>query len=353
MPPKRAAAAAADDAISTRPKRTKTSAAATPNDGSTTKTKPTAASKAAKATMAAANTAKKREPVNQAKTTAKSTAASKSKEKATATASKKTTKRKASEESEDKPVAKKTKAAPKAAAKAKPAPKPKAPPKAPKVVKLPPKKTIINKVPTQCLEVFVFGEGSAGELGLGTLRSQMDIKRPRLNPNLSADKIGIVEIDAGGMHVAALTHDNRIFTWGVNDQGALGRDTTWDGGLKDMDDATDSDDENSQADTGMNPHEANPAAIPEDAFPAGTTFVKVATSDSATWALTDDGHVWGWGTFRVSSVYSFYPFSCLDMASPKYMLTSPRATRVSLASTAPTTAGISTASSRHQCFCHN
>ena len=37
--------------------------------------------------------------------------------------------------------------------------------------------------------------------------------------------MGVVQIDAGGMHVVALTRDNKILTWGVNDQGALGRDT--------------------------------------------------------------------------------------------------------------------------------
>ena len=159
------------------------------------------------------------------------------------------------------------------------------------------KRVAINEVPTQRLNVYVFGEGSSSELGLGTAKTAIDVKRPRLNPLLSAKDVGVVQIATGGMHVAALTDDNRILTWGVNDQGALGRDTTWDGGLKDMDDNKSDDSGNS--DSGLNPHESYPTAIPASSFPEGTIFVKLSAGDSHTLALTDDGLVYGWGTFRV------------------------------------------------------
>jgi len=159
-------------------------------------------------------------------------------------------------------------------------------------------KTVINKAPTTKLNVYVFGEGSSGELGLGTSKKAMGVKRPRLNPYLSADTVGVVQVAVGGMHCVALTHDNKILTWGVNDQGALGRDTTWDGGMKDLDD--DKSDASDEDDNGLNPRESIPTAIPSDAFPEGTVFVEVAAGDSTTFALTDDGNVYGWGTFRVS-----------------------------------------------------
>lgn len=126
----------------------------------------------------------------------------------------------------------------------------------------------------------------------------MDVKRPRLNPLLPANSVGVVQVSTGGMHVLALTHDNKILSWGVNDQGALGRDTTWEGGLVDIDDAKSEDSSDSGSDSGMNPKEATPTAIPSDAFPEGTKFVQVAASDSASFALTDEGLVYGWGTFR-------------------------------------------------------
>lgn len=165
-----------------------------------------------------------------------------------------------------------------------------------KRAKAPPPKVVINNVPTQRLDVFVCGEGSSGELGLGVAKKAIDVKRPRLNPFLSASEVGVVHVATGGMHAAAITHDNLILTWGVNDQGALGRDTTWDGGMRDVDD--DSDDE-SQDTNGLNPRECTPTAIPRENFPPGVVFVQLACGDSSTFALTDDGDVYGWGTFRV------------------------------------------------------
>lgn len=169
----------------------------------------------------------------------------------------------------------------------------------PKAVKPKPvkPKVVINEAPKTRLNVFVCGEGSSGELGLGTAKNVIDVKRPRLNQLLAADKVGVVQVAVGGMHCVALTHDNQLFTWGVNDQGSLGRDTTWDGGYKDMDDNSDSDSEDE--DSGLNPKESTPTAIPASAFPEGTVFVEVAAADSASFALTDDGLVYGWGTFRV------------------------------------------------------
>ncbi|KAL6898895.1 regulator of chromosome condensation 1/beta-lactamase-inhibitor protein II [Trichoderma evansii] len=161
----------------------------------------------------------------------------------------------------------------------------------------------INDAPTQVLDVYVFGEGTSGELGLGSKRvngkKPIDVKRPRLNDKLSAKTVGVVQIACGGMHVVALTHDNKILTWGVNDQGALGRDTNWDGGLRDADKAEDSDSED-EDDTGINPKESTPTALSEEDFAPGTKFVQVEASDSASFALTEDGRVYGWGTFRSS-----------------------------------------------------
>jgi regulator of chromosome condensation len=179
-------------------------------------------------------------------------------------------------------------------ASAKPAKKAKAPKAAPKVKA----RTIINTAPMERLHVFVFGEGTAGELGLGTEKNCIDVKRPRLNAKLDAQTVGVVQIVAGGMHNVALTHENRILSWGVNDQGALGRDTTWNGGVKDIDaEDSDSDDD----DTGLNPIETAPTEVDfsktED-LDNDVVWVEVAAGDSCSFALTNDGKVYGWGTFR-------------------------------------------------------
>lgn len=161
----------------------------------------------------------------------------------------------------------------------------------------------INFAPTQPLDIFIFGSGESGELGLGNKKvdgkKPVNVKRPRIHPFLSAETVGVVQIACGGMHSVALTKDNKILTWGVNDQGALGRDTAWDGGLRDAD-AEDDDDEGDDFEA-LNPIECTPAEVSTKNIVNGTKFVKVVASDSASFALTEDGRLYGWGTFRVSS----------------------------------------------------
>ena len=211
----------------------------------------------------------------------------------------------------DIPEPKKPKTTIKAAAKpiAKPAPKraTPAPEKKPAVVDKRPRVAIgkkINDAPTKILDVYVFGEGTSGELGLGSKRvdgkKPIDVKRPRLNANLSSNGVGVVQLCCGGMHAIALTHDNKILTWGVNDQGALGRDTAWDGGLRDMDGGDADSDSDDEDDTGMNPRESTPGTVSDEYFAENTKFVQVIACDSASFALTEDGRVYGWGTFRSS-----------------------------------------------------
>jgi regulator of chromosome condensation len=108
-----------------------------------------------------------------------------------------------------------------------------------------------------------------------------------------------VQIAVGGMHCAAITFENKIITWGVNDEGALGRDTKWEGGLRDVDDNKSEDSDSEDGDTDMNPMESTPGEVDAKYFEEGMKFVQVAATDSATFALTEDGSVYGWGTFRV------------------------------------------------------
>ncbi|KAF2828373.1 RCC1/BLIP-II [Ophiobolus disseminans] len=148
---------------------------------------------------------------------------------------------------------------------------------------------------TDPLKVFVFGEGSNGELGLGATKKAIDVKRPRYNELLS--KYDVVRVATGGMHVLALTKDNQILSWGVNDNGALGRDTSGaEVKTRDLDaDDSDSDDDETG---GLIDLEATPSPVSPDYFPANTTFVDIAAGDSCSFALTTEGAVYGWGTFR-------------------------------------------------------
>jgi regulator of chromosome condensation len=111
------------------------------------------------------------------------------------------------------------------------------------------------------------------------------------------------------MHCVALTDDQQILTWGVNDDGALGRDTTWQAPTRDVNGGADEEDSDDEGD--LSPKESTPTAIPRESFGAlSGLFVQVVAADSASFALTSDGLVYGWGTFRVSSnpkIPLFYP----------------------------------------------
>ena len=165
---------------------------------------------------------------------------------------------------------------------------------------------VLNSRPSKKLDIYVFGAGEFGELGLGNKKHEgkrpTNVKKPQLNHLLSAEKVGVVQLACGGMHNIALTHDNKLLTWGVNDDKALGRETNWEG---------DDDDDDDDDDAGLDPQESTPAEVDFSSLDKKPNFVQVAATNSASFALTDDGYVYGWGTFRVC-ILRFLFFSMLS-----------------------------------------
>lgn len=122
--------------------------------------------------------------------------------------------------------------------------------------------------------MLVFGQGDFGQLGLGE-----DVTE-KMRPAAISDYQDVVGIAAGAMHNVCLRKTGEVLTFGCNDEGALGRDTTKEG---------------SETVPGV-------VDLPDKA-------VQVTAGDSHTAALLDDGRVFAWGTFRV---YLFYQFTFLQ-----------------------------------------
>lgn len=112
------------------------------------------------------------------------------------------------------------------------------------------------------------GSGDCEQLGHGD--EEYIITRPRLVQAIA--KSGIVRIAAGGLHTLALTRSGELWSWGCNDDSALGRDGA----------------EN----------------VPEvvDAL-KGVRIVAISCGDCHSAALDADGCVWTWGTYKGAEGY--------------------------------------------------
>lgn len=103
-----------------------------------------------------------------------------------------------------------------------------------------------------------------------------------------------LQIAAGGMHTALLTTKNEVLTFGMNDDGALGRPCE-------------------DPDSGVS-FEGKPVKFPLNVG----KIVMISAGDSHTAALTETGAVVSWGTFRVKLSVSFdlfYPLDCVLLFS--------------------------------------
>ncbi|PVV03947.1 hypothetical protein BB560_001560 [Smittium megazygosporum] len=135
----------------------------------------------------------------------------------------------------------------------------------PKRIKV--RKTTLNPVhpiASQSGTVLTFGNGDCGQLGLG--EDKPERKKPF--PIQELVDQNIVDIASGGLHSIALTKEGKLWSWGCNDQKALGR--------------------------------AGDEYVPMHVEQGDSKFIKVECGDSVSVALTSDGYVYSWGTFRSS-----------------------------------------------------
>jgi len=121
-------------------------------------------------------------------------------------------------------------------------------------------------------DVLIVGNGDCGQLGLG---DGDDDTRESLAPlvvaGLSAQ--GVSSLVCGGMHTIALTVDGKLWTWGNNDDEALGRQG----------------------------NESEPGIV--EGGLRGVQVQMVSAGDSHSAALSRDGRVFTWGVYKDSNGY--------------------------------------------------
>lgn len=125
----------------------------------------------------------------------------------------------------------------------------------------------IPSLPKTSGNLLVCGQNDVGQLGLNT-----DDVIEKTRPALVPDVPNAVSCKAGGMHSLCLTSTGDVWTFGCNDEGALGRPTE--------------DEEGSEA-------------IPRKIELPGKV-VKISAGDSHSACLLENGKVYAWGSFRVS-----------------------------------------------------
>lgn len=111
------------------------------------------------------------------------------------------------------------------------------------------------------MAVYTFGSGDLGQLGLGEDTYQTTAPR-RIT---FFEGKNVVSVAAGGAHTLALDGNGTVYSWGCNDDGALGRSG----------------------------EEAVPHAVEISA-----KIIAISAGDSISIAIDRSQHVWAWGMFR-------------------------------------------------------
>ena len=123
--------------------------------------------------------------------------------------------------------------------------------------------------------LLTFGTGDCGQLGFGIDDDKdLMIKRPRNLHSLSST----IAVAAGGLHNVAVKDDGSVYTWGCNDDGSCGRDTS-----------------NKSVDAGTATPDYMPATV---AFPRPVEGLCAAAGDCQSVLVAADGTVWVWGSYK-------------------------------------------------------
>lgn len=137
--------------------------------------------------------------------------------------------------------------------------------------------------------IFVCGDNGKGQLGLGDQIKREE--KPVLHQELK--KLKVVDFDCGATHCIALTTNGEVLTWGLgtHDNGALGTMFINAEGTMSRKQEVNLTKEDKMVPRVVDLKHLDPGNI-----------TQVAATNDASFALTEDGRVFGWGTFKASSI---------------------------------------------------
>ncbi len=130
-------------------------------------------------------------------------------------------------------------------------------------------------------DVYVWGSGECSQLGLPEMPEDGVLFVPARIPSLRR----IVSIAAGGMHTLALADTGEVWSWGCNDDMVLGR-----GGSEELPGRVEFTPASSATSSSSSSAAADTASLPN--------IIAVTAGDSHSAALTEDGSVYAWGTYK-------------------------------------------------------
>jgi alpha-tubulin suppressor-like RCC1 family protein len=113
--------------------------------------------------------------------------------------------------------------------------------------------------------IYSWGRNNRGQLGRGTVGTNENAPAVVTLP-ASGD---VQQVAAGGEHTLALYTNGNVYSWGANGAGQLGRNGTTD--------------------------DMNPAQVTFPGLTAGSTIIEIAAGANHSLARDSDGQVWSWG----------------------------------------------------------
>ncbi|KAJ1608144.1 regulator of chromosome condensation [Cryptosporidium canis] len=186
-------------------------------------------------------------------------------------------------------------------------------------------RSLIKKIPDQNRvpigAVWVWGSGECDQLGIkeSLLDEDLCLKRPKRVESISED-LGVVDVSSGALHNLVLTDQGEVYSWGCNDDGALGRlsarlkaklerlNGKRSGGDCDGDeDENENDDEDDQAEDEDSEKYPNKVEFPEILDGGRVRVTSIICGDCYSCCLTDKGEVYLWGSYKDSGGYIGFP----------------------------------------------